>query len=125
MNKNLKDIDIKVIKFLLSAGVYSDLAIVKNLGITYEELDEAYLRLLKEGYLETYEEYQKRELEECSNHSNCESCSTSNGVCGGCCSKNQKIIQMLKLSLGKLLKNFKNNNYLIMYITDNRGHKCF
>ena len=89
MNKNLKDIDIKVIKFLLSAGVYSDLAIVKNLGITYEELDEAYLRLLKEGYLETYEEYQKREKEECSSHSNCNTCSKSNSSCGSCCSKSQ------------------------------------
>ncbi|WP_294703569.1 hypothetical protein [uncultured Fusobacterium sp.] len=107
MNKNLKDIDIKVIKFLLSAGVYSDLAIVKNLGITYEELDEAYLRLLKEGYLETYEEYQKRELEECSNHSNCESCSTSTGVCGGCCSKKSKDYSDVKVITWKAIEEFQ------------------
>ena len=30
MSKELKDIDIKVIKFLSTAGGYSDLAIVKN-----------------------------------------------------------------------------------------------
>ena len=68
MNKNINEIDKKVIKFLLSAGVYSD---------------------LKEGYLETYEEYQKREKEECSSHSNCNTCSKSNSSCGSCCSKSQ------------------------------------
>lgn len=89
MNKNINEIDKKVIKFLLSAGVYSDLAITKNLGITYEELEKSYENLLKEGYLETYEEYQKREKEECSSHSNCNTCSKSNGGCGSCCSKSQ------------------------------------
>lgn len=89
MNKNINEIDKKVIKFLLSAGVYSDLAITKNLGITYEELEKSYKYLLKEGYLETYEEYQKREKEECSSHSNCNTCSKSNGSCGSCCSKSQ------------------------------------
>ena len=89
MNKNINEIDKKVIKFLLSAGVYSDLAITKNLEITYEELEKSYENLLKEGYLETYEEYQKREKEECSSHSNCNTCSKSNGSCGSCCSKSQ------------------------------------
>lgn len=89
MNKNINEIDKKVIKFLLSAGVYSDLAITKNLGITYEELEKSYDNLLKEGYLETYEEYQKREKEECSSHSNCNTCSKSNGSCESCCSKSQ------------------------------------
>lgn len=89
MNKNINEIDKKVIKFLLSAGVYSDLAITKNLGITYEELEKSYENLLKEGYLETYEEYQKREREECSSHSNCSACSESDGSCGSCCSKSQ------------------------------------
>ena len=89
MNKNINEIDKKVIKFLLSAGVYSDLAITKNLGITFEELETAYENLLKEGYLETYEEYQKREKEECSSHSNCNTCSKSNSSCGSCCSKSQ------------------------------------
>lgn len=89
MNKNINEIDKKVIKFLLSAGVYSDLAITKNLGITYEELEKSYENLLKEGYLETYEEYQKREKEECSSHSNCNTCSKSNGSCGSYCSKSQ------------------------------------
>lgn len=88
MKKNLKDIDVKVIKFLLSAGVYSDRAIVKNLGLTYEELEESYARLMAEGYLESYEEYQRREQEECG--SGCGGCSKSCGSgCGGCSTKEQ------------------------------------
>lgn len=89
MKKGINEIDKKVIKFILSAGVYSDLAIVKNLGITYEELDKSYERLLQEGYLESYDEYQKREREECSSHSNCSSCSKANSGCGKCCSSSQ------------------------------------
>lgn len=89
MSKNINEIDKKVIKFLLSAGVYSNLAIIKNLGITYEELEKSYERLLQEGYLESYEEYKKREMEECSSHSDCGSCSKSNGACGSCCSKSE------------------------------------
>ncbi len=89
MSKNINEIDKKVIKFLLSAGVYSDLAIVKNLGITYEELEKSYIRLLQAGYLESYENYKKRELEECSSHSGCNGCSKSSGHCGSCCSKSE------------------------------------
>ena len=46
MNKNLKDIDIKVIKFILLEFITIWDGNIS--GITYEELDEAYLRLLKE-----------------------------------------------------------------------------
>ena len=39
----MNEIDKKVIKFLLSAAVYSDNAIMKNLGISEEELKSSYI----------------------------------------------------------------------------------
>jgi len=107
MNKKLNDIDIKVIKFLLSAGVYSDLAIVKNLGITYEELENSYTNLLQNGYLETYEQYQKREMEECSSHSGCGGCSKSNGACGSCCSSKSQNYSDVKVITWKAIEEFQ------------------
>lgn len=107
MRKNLTDIDIKVIKFLLSAGVYSDLAITKNLGITYEELDSSYKRLLQEGYLETYEEYQKREKEECSSHTGCGGCSKTSGACGSCCSSKSQDYSDVKVITWKAIEEFQ------------------
>lgn len=89
MKKNLSDIDIKVIEFLLTAGVYSELAIVKNLGITYDQLEKSYTNLEKNGYLQSYEEYQKENISDsCCSRKNCSSCpSSSNSKCGGCCNK--------------------------------------
>ena len=86
MNKNLLEIDKKVIRFLLSAGVYSELAVVKNLGITYDELESSYKRLEENGYLEKYSEYAKREGEKsCNCTSNCSGCSSTNkGNCNSC-----------------------------------------
>lgn len=107
MSKELKDIDIKVIKFLLSAGVYSDLAIVKNLGITYEELEESYTRLLKKGYLESYEEYKKREQEDCHSGSNCGECSKNDGTCGACCSNNKQEYSDVKVITWKAIDRFQ------------------
>lgn len=107
MSKELKDIDIKVIKFLLSAGVYSDLAIVKNLGITYEELEESYTRLLKEEYLESYEEYKKREQEDCHSGSNCRECSKNDGTCGACCSNNKQEYSDVKVITWKAIDRFQ------------------
>lgn len=107
MSNNLKEIDIKVIKFLLSSGVYSDLAIVKNLGISYEELENSYIRLLEQGYLETYEQYQKREMEECTSHDNCSSCSKGNGSCGGCCSKKSEDFSDVKVITWKAINEFQ------------------
>lgn len=81
MNKNkLTEIDKKVIKFLLSAGVYSDNAIIKNLGITEEELKNSYISLENNGYLEPYSVYQARQANKCGNgkceNKNCSSCSS-------------------------------------------------
>lgn len=56
----MRDIDIKVIKFLISGKAYSDTAVIKNLGISFEELQKSYNILLKEGYLENYTDYVKR-----------------------------------------------------------------
>ena len=105
MNRNLSDIDVKVIKFLLSAGVYSDLAIVKNLGITFEELEVAYSNLLKEGYLETYEEYQKREKEECPSNSHCSSCASEK--CGNSCSNSLDNYSDVKVITWKAINEFQ------------------
>ena len=38
----MTDIEIKLIKFLLTSSVYSDNAVMKNLGINEEELAKAY-----------------------------------------------------------------------------------
>ena len=107
MSKKLNDIDIKVIEFLLSAGVYSDLAIVKNLGITYEELENSYTNLLQNGYLETYEQYQKREMKKCSSHSGCGGCSKSNGACGSCCSSKSQDYSDVKVITWKAIEEFQ------------------
>lgn len=56
----MKEIDIKILKFLISGKAFSDNAILKNIGITSLELEEAYTRLLELGYIETYEDYLKR-----------------------------------------------------------------
>ncbi|WP_410208374.1 hypothetical protein [Fusobacterium sp.] len=86
MNKNLNEIDKKVIKFLLTSGVYSELAIIKNLGITYEELEEIYAKLEQYGYLEKYSQYAERENEKsCSCTKNCNGCSSGNkNSCNSC-----------------------------------------
>ncbi|AVQ26704.1 hypothetical protein C4N20_00920 [Fusobacterium ulcerans] len=76
----MTDIEIKLIKFLLTSSVYSDNAVMKNLGINEEELAKAYESLEKNGYLESYSEYEARNPKTgCS--SNCcsgEDCSSCN-----------------------------------------------
>ncbi len=83
----MRDIDVKIIKFLVSGKAYSDTAIMKNTGITFDELQESYEILTKEGYLENYTDYlartqnsfNSREDECCSSScgKNCSSCSSS------------------------------------------------
>lgn len=79
----MNEIDKKVIKFLLSAAVYSDNAIMKNLGISEEELKSSYITLEKEGYLESYSDYQSRQINSCGSGS-CEGRKCSS--CGSYCS---------------------------------------
>ncbi|MBS9776294.1 MAG: hypothetical protein KGV57_04330 [Fusobacterium sp.] len=57
----MTEIEIKIIKFLLSAAVYSENAILKNLGIDKDTLDKSFEILVQEGYLENFEEFMKRE----------------------------------------------------------------
>ena len=89
-------LEIKIIKFLLSSAVYSENAIMKNLGIDKNILDKSLKILEDNGYLESYEEFIKREkLNEesdccktkkgkaCSNcsSSSCNSCSSGSSCC--------------------------------------------
>lgn len=79
----------KIIEFLLTAAVYSEDAICKNLGISLEELKNSFQILRENGYLEDYETFLRREqLNEenrCPPKKSCSSCSSS------CCSQgNQK-----------------------------------
>jgi len=92
----LTELEIKIIKFLLSSAVYSENAIMKNLGIDKNVLDKSLKILEDNGYLESYEEFIKREkLNEesdccktkkgkaCSNcsSSSCNSCSSGSSCC--------------------------------------------
>ena len=92
----MTELEIKIIKFLLSSAVYSENAIMKNLGIDKNILDKSLKILEDNGYLESYEEFIKREkLNEesdccktkkgkaCSNcsSSSCNSCSPGSSCC--------------------------------------------
>ena len=95
----MTELEVKIIKFLLSSAVYSENAIMKNFGIDKETLDKSFKILEDNGYLESYEEYMKREgLNEegdccktkkdssCSSCSSCSSHSCSSG--SSCCDHN-------------------------------------
>ena len=56
---------------------------MKNLGISEEELKNSYITLEKEGYLESYSDYQARQSNSCGSGS-CEGRNCSS--CGSCCS---------------------------------------
>lgn len=90
----MTELEIKVIEFLLSAAVYSETAIMKNLGIDEKTLKQSFLILEKNGYLESYETYIKREeLNEgsccASKNSSCSSCKSSSHCSStSCCSIN-------------------------------------
>ena len=75
----MTDIEIKLIKFLLTSSVYSDNAVMKNLGINEEELAKAYEFLEKNGYLESYSEYEARNPK-----TGCSSNCCSGGDCSSC-----------------------------------------
>ena len=92
----MTELEVRIIKFLLSSAVYSENAIMKNLGIDKNSLDKSFKILEDNGYLESYEKFIKREkLNEesdccktkkdkaCSNcsSSSCNSCSSSSSCC--------------------------------------------
>lgn len=77
----MREIEKNIVNFLLEGSAYSDTAIMKNFGISEKELKEIYLNLIKNGYLETYEEYEKRESETSNKKmcgSNCNKCNCNN-----------------------------------------------
>jgi len=79
----LTKLEIKIIKFLLSSAVYSENAIMKNLGIDKNILDKSLKILEDNGYLESYEEFIKRE--KLNEESDC--CKTKKGkACSNCSS---------------------------------------
>ena len=57
----MTELEIKIIKFLLSSAVYSENAIMKNLGIDSDVLNKSFKILEENGYLESYEDFIKRE----------------------------------------------------------------
>ena len=92
----MTELEVRIIKFLLSSAVYSENAIMKNLGIDKNTLDKSFKILEDNGYLESYEEFIKREkLNEesdccktkkdkaCSNcsSSSCNSCPSDSSCC--------------------------------------------
>ena len=97
----MTELEIKIIKFLLSSAVYSENAIMKNLGIDSNTLNKSFKILEENGYLESYESFIKREslneIEDCCKTKKdkaCSSCSSSS--CGShscssgssCCDNN-------------------------------------
>lgn len=93
----MTDLEIKILKFLLSAAVYSENAILKNLGIDKETLDNNFKTLEEKNYLESFEEFMKREnlniegdccktrketsTSSSCNSSSCSSCASSSSSC--------------------------------------------
>lgn len=84
----MNNIEKNVLEFLKSGMVYSDGAIMKNLGISSAELEEIYISLTNQGYLENYEDFLKRnpDYEKGEEENSCGGCSS-----GGCSSKNEDI----------------------------------
>ena len=79
----MTELEIKIIKFLLSSAVYSENAIMKNLGIDKNVLDKSLKILEDNGYLESYEEFIKRE--KLNEEGDC--CKTKKGkACSNCSS---------------------------------------
>ena len=79
----MTELEVRIIKFLLSSAVYSENAIMKNLGIDKNVLDKSLKILEDNGYLESYEEFIKRE--KLNEESDC--CKTKKGkACSNCSS---------------------------------------
>lgn len=108
MNK-LNDIDIRIIKFLLTGSAYSELAIVKNLGITYEELEISYKRLENLGYLQSYLEFEKENPTTNNCNKGCSGCNkgcASNSKNCGSCQKNMGDFSNVRVITWKAISEF-------------------
>ena len=117
----MTELEIKIIKFLLSSAVYSENAIMKNLGIDKNVLDKSLKILEDNGYLESYEEFIKREkLNEesdccktkkgkaCSNcsSSSCNSCSPGSSCCDNNIFSDMTDFSKIKVITMKAVDNF-------------------
>lgn len=117
----MTELEIKIIKFLLSSAVYSENAIMKNLGIDKNVLDKSLKILEDNGYLESYEEFIKREkLNEesdccktkkgkaCSNcsSSSCNSCSPGSSCCDNNIFSDLEDFSKIKVITMKAVDNF-------------------
>ena len=89
----MNNIEKNVLEFLKSGMVYSDGAIMKNLGIDSIELEEIYISLTNQGYLESYDDFLKRnpDYEKGEDESSCGGCSSGGCSSGGCSSKDEDI----------------------------------
>ncbi|MGL5659207.1 MAG: hypothetical protein ACRDDK_08975 [Cetobacterium sp.] len=89
----MNNIEKNVLDFLKSGMVYSDGAIMKNLGISSAELEEIYMSLTNQGYLENYEDFLKRnpDYEKGEEENSCGGCSSGGCSSGGCSSKDEDI----------------------------------
>ncbi|MGL5123327.1 MAG: hypothetical protein ACRC6K_04095 [Fusobacteriaceae bacterium] len=83
----MKNIEKEILKFLIEGKAYSDTAIKKNFGISDEELKIIYENLKAESYLETYEEFEKREKQRIKKEVNTSETKSCNGCSSGACKK--------------------------------------
>lgn len=90
----MSELEINIIKFLLSASVFSENAIKKNFGINDVQLNKSFKILEENGYLESYDNFIKREAlneGDCcktKKNSSCSSCSSLHSCSSNCCSSN-------------------------------------
>lgn len=75
----MREINLEILKFLVEGKAYSDSAIMQNFGIDEPELKIIYENLAKDGYLEKYSEYEKRNKKNSNSHE-------CGGECGSGCS---------------------------------------
>ena len=111
----MTELEIKIIKFLLSSAVYSENAIMKNLGIDKKTLNKSFKILEENGYLESYEDFIKREnlneVGDCCKTkkdkacSSCSSSSCSSHSCssGSSCCENNIFSDMMDFSKIKVI----------------------
>ena len=117
----MSELEIRIIKFLLSSAVYSENAIMKNLGIDKNTLNNSFKILEENGYLESYEDFMKREgLNEqgdccktkkekfCSDCSSCSShsCSSDSSCCDNNIFSDLKDFSKIKVITMKAVDNF-------------------
>ncbi|MBC2856518.1 MAG: hypothetical protein RR191_00880 [Cetobacterium sp.] len=106
-------VSIKVLKFLVSGKAYSDSAIIKNIGISEDELKKIYIELENNGYLESYDDFVKNNqsvaTEKKSCGSGCGSSCSSKSSSGGCCSSKDEDYSNIKVLTLKAIKEFGDN----------------